>query len=169
MVLGPSFEEDLAEIRAVDRHVADGACLILRRLIMEIRCPRSVAEGGARMALQAEDIEVAGLEQVRIGRAMRRMACFAAFCLDRLVLEDEGSLLVGVAREADSIPRRRRPKLLPDEPSMGVMAVRALNKSFLDPVVEGHVELRLHLKVAGVAELRLCFHQQEVIRGGVVG
>lgn len=111
------------------------------------------------MALQAEDIEVAGLEQVRIGGAVRRMTRFAAFCLDGVMFENEGPLLVGVAREADSIPRRRRPKLLPDEPSMGAMAVRALNKSFLDPVVEGHVELRLHLKVAGVAEPWLCFHQ----------
>ncbi len=82
---------------------------------------------------------------------MRGMARFAAFWLDRLVLENEGSLFVGVARKADSIPRRRRAKLFPDETSMGVMAIRTLNKPFIDPVVEGHVELRLHLQVAGVA------------------
>lgn len=107
------------------------------------------------MALQAEHIEVAGLEQVRIRRSMWRMARFAAFCLDRLMFENEGPLLVGVAGKADRIPRRRGPKLLPDETSMRVMAIRALHQSFLDPVVEGHVELRLHLQMAGVAEFRL--------------
>ncbi len=107
------------------------------------------------MALQAEDIKVAGLKQVRIWGAMRRMARFTAFRLDRLVFEDEGALLVGVAREADGIPRRRRPKLFPYESSMGVMAVRALNQSFIDTMVEGHVELRLHLQMAGIAEFRL--------------
>ncbi len=107
------------------------------------------------MALQAEHIKIAGLEQMRIWGTMRRMARFTAFCLDRLVFEDEWALLVGVAREADGIPRSRRPKLFPDETSMRVMTVRALNQPFLDTVVEGHVELRLHLQMAGVAELRL--------------
>ena len=121
------------------------------------------------MALQAEDVEVAGLEQMWIGGAMRRMARLAALWLVRLMFENEGALLVGVAREADSIPRSRRPKLLPDESAMGVMAIRAFDQPFLDSVVEGHVELRLHLQVAGVAELRLCFDEHELLRGGVVG
>lgn len=121
------------------------------------------------MALQAEDIEVAGLEEMWIGGAMRRMARFAALWLVGLVFENEGALLVGVAREADRIPRSRRPKLLPDEAPMGVMAIRALDKPFLDPMVKRHVELSLHLQVAGVAELRLCFDEEELVRGGVVG
>jgi len=121
------------------------------------------------VALQAEDIEVAGLEQMWIGGAMRRMARFAALGLVGLMFENEGSLLVDVASETDSIPRSRRPKLLSNEAAVGVVAIRALDKPFLDPVVEGHVELRLHLQVAGVAELRLCFHEQELVCGGVVG
>lgn len=97
------------------------------------------------MALQAEDIEVAGFEQMWIGGAMRGMACLTALWLVGLMFENEGPLLVGVAREADRIPRSGRPKLLPDEAAMSVMAIRALDIPFLDPVVEGHVELRLHL------------------------
>lgn len=121
------------------------------------------------MTLQAEDIEVAGFEQMWIGGAMRRMARLAALWLVGLMFENEGPLLVGVAREADRIPRSRRPKLLPDESAMSVMAIRAFDQPFFDTVVEGHVELRFHLQVAGVAELGLCFHEQELICRGVVG
>lgn len=109
------------------------------------------------MALQAENVEIARLNKMRIRGSMRRMTRLAAFCLYRLMFENEGSLLVGVACEADSIPRRRRSKLLPDEPSMGVMTIRALHQSFFHPMVERHIELRLHLQVACVAEFRLSF------------
>ncbi len=142
---------------------------ILSRLVMEVGGAGSTAESRACVALQAEYVEIAGFQQVRIRGSMRSMARFAAFRLDRLMLKNEWSLQVRVARETDSIPRSRRAKLFPDETSMGVMAVRTLNKPFVDPVVEGHVELRLHLQVAGVAELRLCFHEQELTCGGVVG
>lgn len=76
---------------------------------------------------------------------MRRVARFTALGLDGLVLENEWSLLVHMACEADSIPRRGRSQLLPYESSMGIMTIRALHQSFLDTMVEGHVELRLHL------------------------
>lgn len=135
--------------------MANRASLVLRRLIMEIRGPRSVAERGARVALQAEDIEVAGLEKMWIGGAVRRMTRFAAFRLDRLVLENEGSLLVGVARKANGIPRCSRPKLLPDEASMGVMTIRALHQAFLHTMVERHIKLCFLVQMAGVAEFRL--------------
>lgn len=85
------------------------------------------------------------------------MTSLAAFRLDRLMFENEWPLLVGVAREANRIPSRRGPKLLPDETSVGVMAISALHQTFFHTMVEGHVELRLHLDVARVAEFRLRF------------
>ena len=54
------------EIRAVDRHVTDGARLILRGLIVEIRGTGGRAESGGRVALQAENIEITRLDQMRI-------------------------------------------------------------------------------------------------------
>lgn len=143
------------KIRAVDRHVANRASLILRCLVMEIWRARRSAESRASMALQTKDIEVARLEQMRIGRAMWRMARFAAFCLDCWMLENERSLLVHVTRKADGVPRCGRAQLLADESSVGVVAIGALNKAFLNAMVERHIELRLHLEVARVAELRL--------------
>jgi len=95
------------------------------------------------VALQAKDIQVARLEKMRIGRAMRRMARFAAFCLAPWMFEDEWSLLVHVARVADGVSRRSRAQLLADESSVRVMAIRALYQAFLDAMVERHIELRL--------------------------
>ena len=74
---------------------------------MEIWCSRSSAESGSRMTLQAENVQVAGFEQARVWGTVRRMAGYATLCFDRLVLEDERSLLVHVACETNRIPRRR--------------------------------------------------------------
>ncbi len=59
------------EIRTVDGHVTDGARLILRGLIVKIRSPGRRAESGGRVALQAENIEITRLDQMRIRRSMR--------------------------------------------------------------------------------------------------
>ena len=96
------------------------------------------------------------------------MARFAAFRLDRLMFEYERSLFVRVARVADRISRCRRAQLLADEPAVRVMAIRALHESFLHPMVEGHIELRLLVEMTAVAELGLCFHQEKVIRAGMM-
>ena len=66
-----SFQEMAIEIRAVDHYVTDGARLILRGLIVEIRRTGGRAKRGGRVALQAENIEITGLEQMRIWRSMR--------------------------------------------------------------------------------------------------
>ena len=153
----------------MDCFMAYRASLILRRLVMKIWRSRSSAEGGSRMALQAENVQVAGLDQAGIGRTMWGMAGHAAFGLYWLVLENEWSLLIDVAVEADSIPRGRRAELLADEPTVGVVTIRTLNESFFHPMVERHVELRLDLLVARVAEIWLSFDQQKLIRGCMVG
>ena len=111
------------------------------------------------MALQAKDIQVARLEKMRIGRAMRRMARFAAFCLAPWMFEDEWSLLVHVAREADGIPPCRRTQLLSEKTAVRVVTIRAVHEPFLNAVMKGHIELRFHLQMAGVAELGLYLDQ----------
>jgi NAD(P)-dependent dehydrogenase (short-subunit alcohol dehydrogenase family) len=49
------------------------------------------------------------------------------------------------------------------------MAIRALHQSFFHPMMERHVELRLHVDVARVAEFRLSLGQQELIGQSLVG
>jgi len=80
------------------------------------------------------------------------MAGHAALCLDRLMLEHKRSLLISMARVANRIPRCRRAQLLANEPTMGIVTIGALNKSFFHAMVERHIELRLDLLMAGVAE-----------------
>ena len=51
---------------------------------------------------------------------------------------------------------------------MGVVTVGALDEPFFHAMVERHVELRLDLLVAGIAEIRLSFDQKVLIRHSVV-
>jgi len=78
------------------------------------------------------------------------------------VLEDERSLLVGVAREANSVLRCRRPDLFWPDRAVRIVAIRTPDQAFVDAMVEGHFELRLLLRVARVTKLRLRFRQQKL-------
>lgn len=69
-----------------------------------------------------------------------------------------------MACEADRVSCRRRPKLFPNESTMRIVAIRTLHQSLFHAVMEGHIELRLHFHVAAVAEIRLSFGKQELIR-----
>ena len=88
----------------------------------------------------------------------------AAFHLHRLMLEYERASLVGVAREANRVLRRRGSHLLGRHRAVRIVAVGALNQALIHPVVKGHVELRLLLQMAGVAKLGLSLDQQEFLR-----
>ena len=88
------------EIRAMNCCVANRACLILRGLVVKVRRPGSGAEGRASVALQAENVQIASLDQARIWRTVRRMTGHATFRLNRLVFEDKWPLFVRVARVA---------------------------------------------------------------------
>ena len=76
------------------------ACLIVKR-----RRPRRGAEAGGRVALQAQQIDVAELQHVGIRSAVRQVARLATIDLDRRMLEDKRALLINVAFEADRILR----------------------------------------------------------------
>ena len=85
------------------------------------------------------------------------------------MLEYKRSLLVGVAFEADGVLCRRGPNLFWSNRAVWIVAVRALDKPLIDAMVERHLELRLLLQVAGIAELRLGLDQQEFLRLCVMG
>jgi len=94
---------------------------------------------------------------------VRGVARLAAFRLNGLVLKHERTSLIGVARVANRILRRRGSHLLCRYRSVRVVAVAALNQPFVHPMVKGHAELRFLLKMTGVTKLRLSSYQQEFL------
>lgn len=114
------------------------------------------------MTLQAQQIHVAYPEHVNVGAPVRNMAGGASLDFHRLVLEYERSLFIGVAGEADGILRGRSAHLLRPNCTVHVVTIRALDEPLVHTMVEGHFELGLFSQMARVAELRLCFHQQEL-------
>ena len=83
--------------------VADRAPLVLDRLIMKGRCAGS-GEGGVRVALQAEGVDVATVQQAWVLRAVRCVAEDASFDLDGRMLKGERAHLFCMAFCADCIP-----------------------------------------------------------------
>ena len=75
------------------------------------------------------------------------------------MLENERTLLIGMAGETDGIQCGRGSHLLWSNRAVDVVAVRALHQAFIHAMVEGHLELGLLLQMAGVTKLRLRFHQ----------
>lgn len=84
------------------------------------------------------------------------------------MLVDKRTLLVGVTFEADRILRGRSSYLLGTDRTVYVVAIAALNQSFVHSVMKWHFELGFLLKVAPVAELGLSLYQQELRLGRVV-
>ena len=97
------------------------------------------------------------------------MAGHATLGLYCLMLKNEGTLLINMAVEADSISRGRRAQLLADKPTVWVVTIRTLDQSLFHPMVERHVELWFDLLMAAVTQSRLRFGQEKLIGHSVVG
>ena len=66
-----------------------------------------------------------------------------------------------MALEADGIACRISPQLLGPERTMRIVAIVALNETFIDPVMKGTSELGAHVHMARIAKLRgFHFHQK---------
>lgn len=100
---------------------------------------------------------------------MRDMTGGATLNLHRFMLEDEGSLLVGVAGVADGVLGRRSPHLLGPNCAVHIVAIGALNQSFVHAMVKGHLKLGLLLQMAGVAKRGLIFYEKKFLRLRMVG
>ena len=120
------------------------------------------------MALQAQQVDVAEPEHVRIWPAVDHVARLAPIHLHGRMFVDERALFVRVACKADCILRRRISNLLGADCSVDVVTVAALNQSFVHPVTERHCELDLLVQMARVTKLWLSFDQQEFLGFGVV-
>lgn len=141
--------------------MAQGARLEEARLVVERRRPRRTAETGSRVALQAEQIDVAHLQHVCVRTAVNHVARLAPVGFHWNVLVHKGALLVDVALKADHILRSSRSDLLRLGGPVRVVAIRALNQVLVHAVVKRHGELGLLGQVARVAKLRLGFQKKE--------
>ena len=147
-------KEDRAEVRAVDRHVAEGTSLVFRCLVVKRRHPRYGGIDCQRVAVQAQQVDLAVIQQPGVGRAVRHVTGDAALDLDGLVLVNEGARLVRVAVEADHVlggTGPLQPRSLCTETTVRVVAVGALHEAFLHAVVEGPRKLRAHILMTGEA------------------
>ena len=114
------------------------------------------------MALQTEQVDVAQLKHMRIGTAVGEMAGLATVGLNGLVLKHKRPLLVRVAFEADLILRRGGAHLFWLHSAVYVVAITALDKSFVHTMMKGHFELSFLLKMARVAKLGLGLYEQKI-------
>ena len=89
------------------------------------------------------------------------MAGLATIDLYRLVFEYKRSLLVRVALEADRILRRGSAHLMGPRSPVRIVTVGTLDETFIDSMVEWHIELSFLCEMARVAKLGLSFYEQE--------
>ncbi len=99
---------------------------------------------------------------------MCQVARPAAIDLYRRVFVDKRPLLIGVAFETDCVLRGGSHHLFGPRGAVRIVAIGALNESFIHSMMERHIELRLLLQMAGIAKLRLGFLQQEFAGFGMV-
>src|SRR4029077_9163435 len=119
-------------------------------LVMERWCGRSRRVHGQRVALKAEQVYVAALQQARVRRTMGGMASHAAFGLDGRMLPGERTGLVSMAIEANHILRGGGAQLMLHEAAMLVMAIAAGDEPLIHAMVKGLGKIRLDLKMAAV-------------------
>ena len=142
--------------------MAQRACLELGCLVMEGRSARCGTECRVRVALEAEQIDGAQTEHVRVWSAVRDVAGLAALRLDGIVLENERALLIRVALKADGVLLRGCAHLMRLDGAVRVVAIGAVDKPFVHAMVKGHFELGFLGLVASDAELGLGFCQQKL-------
>jgi hypothetical protein len=112
------------------------------------------------MTFQAEQVDLAALQQARVRGTMRRMTRNATFYFYRFVFIDERPGLVRVAFEADGIFSGGGAQGPREESAVLVMTIRALHHPFIHAVMEGPLKLLFRFLMAAVAQLGLLFLQQ---------
>jgi hypothetical protein len=93
---------------------------------------------------------------------VRQMARLTSIDLHRLVFENKRTLLVRVALEADRILRGRSPHLVGFHRAVHVVAIAALDQTFIHTMMERHVELGFLLQMAPIAKLGLGLNQHKI-------
>lgn len=137
----------------MDSGVAQGASLILLRLIVESRCGGRSCLSVQRMAAHAQQIDLILLQQSGVCGAVGRMTSHASFNFG-FVLINERALLIGVALVASLVLSNRRAELVPLEAAVRIVAVVALHQPFIHSMMKRASELCPDVHVAAIAKFR---------------
>ena len=133
-----SIQEELAEIRPMDRHVAPYTFAHRGKAQAAMR---NIRRQGIDVALQAEEAAFAPDEQHSCNRSVRTVAGDAAFDFNGRMLENERPALLGMTVDAAFPVRSAKHRLVAG--SMRTVTVRTLHKPFRNAVVTRQCELRL--------------------------
>ena len=127
-----------------------------------------LSSDGGRVAAAADGIDIGADEELGIGTAVGKVACCAAFGCDGGMLECKraGHACVAIGADPDLIGIRGVGHV--GRGAVRIMTVRTLDQVVGDIVAIGLGELRLHVGVTLIAELRLWGLEEEgVFAGGV--
>lgn len=145
--------------------MAHGACLVFLRLV--VSRPNRTGPGHA-VTLQAQQVDVAHLQESRIGRSVDAVTARAALGLYREMFINEWALFIHVAFEASGIAVLCLAYLLQTNGAVHVVAVVALNQAFVDPMMKRTRKLRPFFLVAPIAKFGLLVRQQVFGLAGLV-
>ena len=109
-----------------------------------------------RVALQAEQVHLAHAQVAWIGGPVGRVTTATALGLHRHMLIHKWPLFVGMALDANRVAAGHRPYLPERSGAVDVVAVAALNETFVDAMVIRLREVGLGRHMASVAEFGLC-------------
>ena len=149
----------------MDIGVAAGAWRQFRR-----PCVHPVNRAGSHraMALVAQCVDLRHVQQSSILRTMRSMAPQTSLRLDRGMLVDERPTRLRVALGADRVLIRRGLEVVVPESAVGIMAIAALDQTFVHLMVKRHIERRFNVGVALKTERRLrSLEQLLFVRAGM--
>jgi hypothetical protein len=99
---------------------------------------------------------------------MRRVATTAALSLDRYMFKNEWSLFVGVALHTNRVSTRHGSHLAESGGAVGVVAIAALDKAFVHPMVIRLRKVGLRGCMTSVAETRLSSNEEMLRLFGVM-
>jgi hypothetical protein len=130
----------------------------------------------AVMAFEAQRKYLRAAQKPRVHAAVRRMTRAAAIDAYGGVFENKGPAFVYMALETglfilQAVRHHSGPGHHPGirgVGAMGIMAIRALHEAFIDPVFDGHRELRANVGVALVAKIGLRFGEEVLRRRGLM-
>lgn len=162
--------------------MAQRAALIARiEHVMRIRERRNAVIARAEvvravMAAEAQRENHRPLEQLGIGGSMRHVTDAAALHADRRMFIGEGSALIGMAFQASvliALGARLHARPVCHAPggrerSVRIVTVGTGHEAFVHAMLEGHGELRAHVRVTRVTKIGLFLCQQELGRGRFV-
>jgi hypothetical protein len=114
------------------------------------------------MALQAQHIDLAYSQETQVRGTMGRVATGAAFRFHRHMLIHKGSASIGMALDASRVAAGQSLGLAERGSAMNVVAIAAMNQSFIYAMVIGPGKLSFGIGVARIT-LRGLFLNEQVL------